>query len=211
MDVLAPQTATIEISFVEILALQKLSLVAHALAKTLGKTNYSSGQEQKALAGVLDETIRKLELGIAENRAAHEAIVPGTPDWIKEAVAAGQLVEVEPGHWVKPGESFEFSDGRRSVADAAPSVATEIVRVDIGSFNLGADEAFEKAAKRLERRVTEIAEEHGDYEPDTNYTNLPDWAESVCEELETLAKTFRALKVAGVGEAVASKAEPDLG
>lgn len=41
---------------------------------------------------------------------------PKTPEWIAEAMAAGQLVEVEPGHWVKPGHSYEASDGSTRVA-----------------------------------------------------------------------------------------------
>jgi hypothetical protein len=52
-------------------------------------------------------------------------------------------------------------------------------------------EERERCARVLERRVTDIAEEHGDYEPDTNVTNLPEWLESVCEELEDQAKAIR--------------------
>lgn len=38
----------------------------------------------------------------------------------------------------------------------------------------------------IEHRIQELVDEHGDYEPDTNVTNLPDWVGSVTEELETL-------------------------
>lgn len=51
----------------------------------------------------------------------------------------------------------------------------------------------ERAAKVLEKRRDELVEEYGDYEPDTNFTNLPDWVESVVEELDTQASAIRAL------------------
>lgn len=54
--------------------------------------------------------------------------------------------------------------------------------------------AGRKTYKRLlEKRIEEIVDEHGDYEPDTNFTNLPEWAETVIEELENL---IAALEVA---------------
>jgi len=46
----------------------------------------------------------------------------------------------------------------------------------------------------LEKRIEEIVDEHGDYEPDTNYTNLPEWAETVIEELEALIKAAALLE-----------------
>lgn len=57
-------TATVAISVqgIELIALKKLSLVSHALAEKIGG---SAGQEQKALATVLDDLIRQIELKIA--------------------------------------------------------------------------------------------------------------------------------------------------
>lgn len=52
---------------------------------------------------------------------------------------------------------------------------------------------LERAVALVEKRIAIIVEENGSYEPDTNVTNLPDWAETVCEELETLARDMRAL------------------
>lgn len=52
-------TATIDILGIEIIALKKLSLVSHALADKIGG---SAGEEQRVLAKVLDDTIRKIEL-----------------------------------------------------------------------------------------------------------------------------------------------------
>lgn len=50
---------TIEISGIKLVALKKLSLVSHALAS---KLSHSAGQEQKCLAGVLDDLIRQIEI-----------------------------------------------------------------------------------------------------------------------------------------------------
>lgn len=52
-------TVTISVTGIDIIALKKLSLVSHALAQKIGK---QSGREQQALANVLDETIRKIEI-----------------------------------------------------------------------------------------------------------------------------------------------------
>lgn len=52
-------TVTIELSPLEIYALKKLSLVSHALAQKLA---HRAGQEQAALASVLDDVIRKIEI-----------------------------------------------------------------------------------------------------------------------------------------------------
>lgn len=61
-------TATVAISVtgIEMLALKKLSLVSHALAS---KLDYSAGQEQKTLAVVLDDVIRRLEIAAAGGSA----------------------------------------------------------------------------------------------------------------------------------------------
>lgn len=50
---------TISILGIDIVALKKLSLVSHALADKIGG---SAGEEQRVLAKVLDDTIRKIEL-----------------------------------------------------------------------------------------------------------------------------------------------------
>lgn len=51
--------ATIEINGLELTALKKLSLVSHALASKIGGR---AGDEQKTLATVLDDVIRRIEL-----------------------------------------------------------------------------------------------------------------------------------------------------
>lgn len=56
-------TVTISVMGIELMALKKLSLVSHALAKKIG--HYQASQEQEALAGVLDDVIRKIELAAA--------------------------------------------------------------------------------------------------------------------------------------------------
>lgn len=53
-------TVTISLNGLDVLALKKLSLVSHALASKFD--DYRSSTEQRALATVLDETIRKIEL-----------------------------------------------------------------------------------------------------------------------------------------------------
>lgn len=47
------------------------------------------------------------------------------------------------------------------------------------------------AVKLIEKRIQEIVDEHGAYEPDTNSTNLPEWAETVIEELENLIEAIQ--------------------
>ena len=53
---------TISVTGIDLIALKKLSLVSHALANKIGGT---AGEEQRTLATVLDETIRKIELAMA--------------------------------------------------------------------------------------------------------------------------------------------------
>jgi hypothetical protein len=53
-------TVTVSISGAELLALEKLSLVSHALAMTLGG---AGGREQKTLATALDDLLRQIEIG----------------------------------------------------------------------------------------------------------------------------------------------------
>lgn len=52
-------TVSITVNGLEMAALKKLSLVSHALAS---KLDYRAGQEQKTLATVLDDVIRRIEL-----------------------------------------------------------------------------------------------------------------------------------------------------
>jgi hypothetical protein len=54
------------ISWIEIVALKKLSLVSHALAS---KLPFSAKQEQECLATTLDDVIRRYEL--SEARQSH--------------------------------------------------------------------------------------------------------------------------------------------
>lgn len=56
-------TITISIMGIDLVALKKLSLVSHALAERIGG---EAGREQKMLATVLDDTIRKIELAVAK-------------------------------------------------------------------------------------------------------------------------------------------------
>lgn len=52
-------TVAINVNRLELIALKKLSLVSHMVAQKIGGT---AGEEQKTLATVLDETIRKIEI-----------------------------------------------------------------------------------------------------------------------------------------------------
>lgn len=54
-------TVTISIMGIDLVALKKLSLISHALAQKIGG---SAADEQRCLAMVLDDTIRKIELEI---------------------------------------------------------------------------------------------------------------------------------------------------
>lgn len=63
MELMERRTATIEVSGIELVALQKLSLVSHALASKIG--DYRASEEQKTLAGVLDDVLRRIQLSIA--------------------------------------------------------------------------------------------------------------------------------------------------
>lgn len=56
-------TVTISVMGIELMALKKLSLISHALAKKI--SGYQAQQEQEALAQVLDDVIRKIELAAA--------------------------------------------------------------------------------------------------------------------------------------------------
>lgn len=58
--------ATIAVSTLELFALKKLSLVSHALAS---KLDYRASEEQKCLATVLDDVIRRIELAQAKESA----------------------------------------------------------------------------------------------------------------------------------------------
>lgn len=53
----------IEVQPIELIALKKLSLVSHALAS---KLDYRASEEQKTLATVLDDVIRRIELAAAK-------------------------------------------------------------------------------------------------------------------------------------------------
>lgn len=55
-------SVAININGLELVALKKLSLVSHALAS---KLDYKSSEEQKTLATVLDDVIRRIELASA--------------------------------------------------------------------------------------------------------------------------------------------------
>jgi hypothetical protein len=55
-------TVTVSITGIEIIALEKLSLVSHALADKIGG---SAGQEQLALAQTLDDLLRQIKVRAA--------------------------------------------------------------------------------------------------------------------------------------------------
>ena len=59
MGILDARKVTIGVSELEIAALKKLSLVSHALAS---KLDYRASEEQRCLATVLDDVIRRIEL-----------------------------------------------------------------------------------------------------------------------------------------------------
>ena len=59
MSLLDARKVTIDVSGLELVALKKLSLVSHALAT---KLEYRAREEQKCLASVLDDVIRRIEL-----------------------------------------------------------------------------------------------------------------------------------------------------
>lgn len=65
MNMLDKTTMTISVSGLEIAALQKLSLVNHALAS---KLDYRASEEQKALVSILDDLIR--QIAMSAGRAA---------------------------------------------------------------------------------------------------------------------------------------------
>ena len=59
MNIATTYTVTINVMGIDVIALKKLSLVSHALAEKVGGR---AGDEQRTLARVLDDTIRKIEL-----------------------------------------------------------------------------------------------------------------------------------------------------
>ena len=78
-------TVKVEIAVqgIDLIALKKLSLVSHVLAKKIGGM---AGQEQATLASVLDDIIRQIEIGCAtslmdDNRAVLSA--PSTNGEVK--------------------------------------------------------------------------------------------------------------------------------
>lgn len=62
MNLVDKVTVTITVNGIELVALKKLSLVSHMLARQLGGR---SGDEQRCLATVLDDVIRQIEIAAA--------------------------------------------------------------------------------------------------------------------------------------------------
>lgn len=58
-------TVTISVRGIDLIALKKLSLVSHVLAKKIGG---SAGEEQTCLAKTLDDLIREIEVAVAGSR-----------------------------------------------------------------------------------------------------------------------------------------------
>jgi hypothetical protein len=69
MDLIIKQPVTIQVNGIEVVALKKLSLVAHALAKKMGASS-AAAAEATILGQVLDNLIRDIELAAVE--AEHE-------------------------------------------------------------------------------------------------------------------------------------------
>ncbi len=72
-SILDAREVTIEVSGLELFALKKLSLVSHALAGKLQE--YKHREEQKCLATVLDDVIRRIELNEPRGLSAAEGPV----------------------------------------------------------------------------------------------------------------------------------------
>ena len=62
MNMVDKTQVAVSLNGIELVALKKLSLVSHALAQKIGGR---AGDEQKCLAGVLDDVIRQFEIGAA--------------------------------------------------------------------------------------------------------------------------------------------------
>jgi hypothetical protein len=62
-SILDATQVSIEVSGLEVFALKKLSLVSHALASKFD--DFKSREEQKCLAGILDDVIRRIEIATA--------------------------------------------------------------------------------------------------------------------------------------------------
>jgi hypothetical protein len=90
---------------------------------------------------------------------------------------------------------------RRDVLRRPPAdpVAQELAALRAENARLRTDAqaavalAYEAAAKKLEARAELLVQDEGSWEPDTNVTNLPEWAQSECEVLEESAGLIRAL------------------
>jgi len=67
MSILTPRRVTIEVSGIEVLCLQKLSLVSHALAS---KLTLSARLEQETLARTLDDVLRRIQIAAAAGEKA---------------------------------------------------------------------------------------------------------------------------------------------
>ena len=64
------------------------------------------------------------------------------------------------------------------------------------------------ARKVIQKRIDTIISEEGSWEPDTNVTNLPEWAETAVEELDAI---LAALAPAEAGGVEARRPVEDLG
>lgn len=101
-------------------------------------------------------------------------------------------------------EPYKGDDPTDKLINDIADISAKSVRKLLGQYYLGYSETgirpkpsgpelLARAVALVEKRIATIVEENGSYEPDTNVTNLPEWAETVCEELETLARDMRAL------------------
>ena len=70
-SILDARQVSIDVSGLEIFALKKLSLVSHALASKL--SGFKAREEQRCLAGILDDVIRRIELATASAQPIADA------------------------------------------------------------------------------------------------------------------------------------------
>lgn len=127
----------------------------------------------------------------------------------------------EDGIWLRRDDVSLLTDEMRAADTRATDAEARVEQLIVMAAEKERDAeaaaalVIEKAAKMLESRAELLVQDEGSWEPDTNVTNLPEWAESECEVLEESARLIRALAPAsGVEElarlrAQAEKAELD--
>jgi len=93
-----------------------------------------------------------------------------------------------------------IADARAGTADGKLVKAASSGTSSTGSKSEDPDTISRKAVLAvLNKRRDAIFDQNGDYEPDTNVTNLPGWAESVVEELDEVIAAIGALPMTEAG------------